>query len=217
MFEKSATIPLFATPIWGFDLPPADAQAINAGLTAHLEDWFTPRPQIPEGETWQTTQDLHEKDAFAPLYPFVDSAIQETLKALGIGDTAYVITGCWANINPPGGAHRPHSHPNNVVSGVYYVQSLGEGDEILFHDPRPQAHVIQPVTKRAVAETQSTIGVEAKPGRMLLFPSWLRHSVRQNRTDKERISVSFNAMLADYVSRHASPQWRGFKADGTRT
>jgi uncharacterized protein (TIGR02466 family) len=216
MFAKSATIPLFATPIWGFDLPPEDAERVNAQLKDHLERWFTPRPEIPAGETWQTTQDLHEQEAFAPLYPFVDDAIQAAIKALGVDGSGYEITGCWANINPPGSAHRPHSHPNNIVSGVYYVQTIGAEDEIVFHDPRPQAHVIQPVTARAVAETQSSIGVEAKPGRMLLFPSWLRHSVRPNRSGAERISLSFNAMLSDYLSRHARPQWRGFKQDGTR-
>lgn len=217
MFAKSATIPLFASPVWGFDLPPDDAARANAAMKDHLERWFTPRPQIPAGETWQTTHDLHEQEAFAPLYPFVDGAIQASLQALGIDDTGYEITGCWANINPPGSAHQPHSHPNNLVSGVYYVQTLGDGDEIVFHDPRPQAHVIRPVTTRAVAETQATIGVEAKPGRMLLFPSWLRHSVHPNRTQAERISLSFNAMLSDFVSQHSKPRWRGFNQDGKRT
>jgi len=216
MFAKSVSLPLFASPVWGFDLPPEDADRVNTAMKQHLEAWFTPRPEIPVGETWQTTQDLHEQEAFAPLYPFVDGAIQNAMKAFGIDDGAYVITGCWANINPPGSAHRPHTHPNNVISGVYYVQTIGEGDEIVFHDPRPQAHVIQPITKRPVAERQSAIGVEAKPGRMLLFPSWLRHSVRQNRTENERISLSFNAMLSDYVANHSTPQWRGFNREGKR-
>ncbi|MDF1793128.1 MAG: TIGR02466 family protein [Thalassobaculaceae bacterium] len=216
MFAKSATLPLFATPVWGFDLPAEEGARINADLKQYVESWLTPRPEILPGETWQTTQDLHEKEAFAPLYPFVDQAIQDALKAFGVDDAEYVITGCWANVNPPGSDHRPHTHPNNVISGVYYLQTIGEGDEIVFHDPRPQAHVIQPVGTRPVAERQSMIGVEAKPGRMLLFPSWLRHSVRRNRTDRERISLSFNAMLSDYVAKHAAPQWRGINTDGKR-
>ena len=32
-----------------------------------------------------------------------------------------MITGCWANINPPAAYHPTHNHPNNYLSGVYYV------------------------------------------------------------------------------------------------
>jgi len=32
------------------------------------------------------------------------------------------ITGCWANLNAPGAGHPVHSHPNNYLSGVYYVR-----------------------------------------------------------------------------------------------
>jgi uncharacterized protein (TIGR02466 family) len=28
----------------------------------------------------------------------------------------------WANINPPGGYNRAHTHPNSLWSGVYYVK-----------------------------------------------------------------------------------------------
>ncbi len=217
MFAKSATIPLFVTPVWGFDLPPEEADRVNEDLKRHIDAWLTPRPELAPGQNWQTTQDLHEDEAFAQVYPFVDEAIQAALKAFGIDDPEYIITGCWANVSPRDRDHRPHTHPNNLISGVYYVQTLGEGDEIVFHDPRPQAHVIQPILTRPVAERQSAIGVEVKPGRMLLFPSWLRHSVRANRTDRERISVSFNVMLPDYVTRHAAPQWRGFPKGGRKT
>src|SRR3546814_8928573 len=70
MFAKTAAFPLFATPVWGFDLPADRAAAVNAELLALLERWFTPRPALRPGETWQTTHRLHERAAFAPLLPF---------------------------------------------------------------------------------------------------------------------------------------------------
>ena len=57
---------------------------------------------------------------------------------------------------------------------------------------------------------------EAKPGRMLLFPSWLRHSVQPNYGNEERVSISFNVMLDDYAARNSAPMWKGFREDGTR-
>lgn len=216
MFAKTAAFPLFATPVWGFDLPADQVEPINAGLLALLERWFTPRPALRPGETWQTTQDLHERAEFGPLLPFVQGAVDATLQALAVRDRSWLITGCWANINPAGGFHPPHIHPNNLVSGVYYLQTPPSADAIVFHDPRPQAHLLQPVTTRSVPENQAEIQIEAKPGRMLLFPSWLRHSVRPNHGNEERVSISFNVMLDDYAQTNSAPGWKGFREDGTR-
>ena len=41
-------------------------------------------------------------------------------------------------MNAPGAAHGLHSHPNNFLSGVYYVRVPSGGDTINFHDPRSQ-------------------------------------------------------------------------------
>src|SRR5690606_24351238 len=103
MFAKTAAFPLFATPVWGFDLPADRAAAVNADLLALLERWFTPRPALRPGETWQTTHRLHERDEFAPLLPFVRAAVAAALEAMAVRDRNWVITGCWANINPAGG------------------------------------------------------------------------------------------------------------------
>ncbi len=216
MFAKTAAFPLFATPVWGFDLPEDQAGPINAGLLDLLERWFTPRPELRPGETWQTTHDLHERAEFAGLLPFVQGAVDSVLETLALRERAWLITGCWANINPPGGFHPPHTHPNNLVSGVYYLRTPPEADAIVFHDPRPQAQLLQPPATRAVPETQAEIQVEAKPGRMLLFPAWLRHSVRPNYGSQERVSISFNVMLDDYAARNSAPMWKGFREDGVR-
>ena len=48
-----------------------------------------------------------------------------------------MITGCWANINPPSAYHPTHNHPNNYLSGVYYVAVPETGTHLIFQDPRP--------------------------------------------------------------------------------
>ena len=216
MFAKTAAFPLFATPVWGFDLPEDQAGPINARLLDLLERWFTPRPDLKPGETWQTTHDLHEREEFAPLLPFVQGAVDSVLESLAVRDRAWLITGCWANINPAGGFHPPHIHPNNLISAAYYLKIPREADAIVFHDPRPQAQLLKPVATRAVPEMQAEIQIEAKPGRMVLFPSWLRHSVRPNYGNEERVSISFNVMLDDYATTNSAPMWRGFREDGSR-
>ncbi len=49
-----------------------------------------------------------------------------------------------------------------------------------------------PRTASARNENKAHIIYPAKAGNLLLFESWLRHEVAQNRVSKERISISFN-------------------------
>ena len=60
------------------------------------------------------------------------------LRFLKAGPYAIEITGCWVNILAAGGAHKRHAHPNNFLSGVYYVRTGPGSDAINFHDPRVQ-------------------------------------------------------------------------------
>src|SRR3546814_1269937 len=53
--------------------------------------------------------------------------------------SSFEVTGCWANINPQTGMNPAHMHPNNFLSGVYYVSLPGDTGEIVFSDPRPRS------------------------------------------------------------------------------
>src|SRR5437867_2002946 len=115
---------------------------------------------------------------------------------LKIGDEAIEITGCWASLNAPGASHRAHSHPNNYLSAVYYVRTSPGADTINFHDPRSQTGVIRPpVTELTNANTDQVV-VRVKNGMLLVFPSYLVHSVDANASGEIRVSVSFNLMFS---------------------
>lgn len=88
-----------------------------------------------------------------------------------------VVTGCWANVSPPGACHHEHTHPDNFPSGVDYVKASVGGDTIDFHDPWPQAHVMAPRTTKLSTKHAASFNINAKVGRMVLFPAWLAHSV----------------------------------------
>lgn len=103
-------------------------------------------------------------------------------------------TGMWANKLKAGDIHPPHTHSNNLLSGVYYLQG---GSQIHFFDPRPQAWVLQPNTTEQNFNNTGMVGFNAEKGTGLIFPSWLQHWV--TKTDKTRISISWNILLrGDY-------------------
>ena len=104
------------------------------------------------------------------------------------------MTGMWANKLIKGEVHPPHTHSNNIFSGVYYLEG---GSQIQFFDPRPQASVFQTNVTKVTQSNASMLAFDYQKGAGLIFPSWLTHWVPV--TDKTRISISWNILLrGDY-------------------
>ena len=209
MFEKLSVQELFPTPLWICDLTEAHHRQLNADLKAKIAALIEPRPAIELGSTWQTDPILHRLPEFADFIAIVEGAARGAFDFLGLRYDSFEITGCWANVNPQGGLNSSHNHPNNYLSGVYYVAVPPGTGQIVFADPRPQAGVMVPTTDRYNKFTANKITAEAKEGRMFLFPGWLFHSVPVNRSEAERISISFNVMFTNYTETMSPPLWSG--------
>lgn len=124
-----------------------------------------------------------------------------------IGAEPVEVTACWATVLARGAAHKLHSHPNNFLSGVYYVCNRPGADGINFHDPRRQTGVIRPPVVELTAENADQVVLEVHDGMLLMFPSYLEHSVDANASDEERGSVSFNVMFSSFTERLSKPLW----------
>ena len=178
-----------------------------AGILKALADMRCDAPPLEPGQGWQSAQDLHEHEAMRDLVSCIEHCAAGVLRFLRIGTRELEITGCWATVLAPRASHKLHSHPNNFLSGVYYVRT-GEGaDTINFHDPRRQASVIRPPVVELTAQNTDQVVVRVSDGTLLLFPSYLEHSVDANRSDGERISISFNLMFSSFAQQLSKPLW----------
>ncbi len=209
MKVKQQVQELFPTPLWILDINPPDAVAFNAKLKSEIEKIIS-RPKVPIGSNWQTNPDLHTRPAFADFAKFVEIGAQSVAQYLKLEQFPMMITGCWANINPPGSYHPAHDHPNNYLSGVYYVATPESGPDLMFLDPRPMLMI--PWTGKINSVTANSAVAQPRPGRMVLFPSWLKHSVPVNAGTTERISISFNLMFKNFAETIAKPRWAGTAA-----
>jgi hypothetical protein len=167
-FEFSAVEDFFPTPVWVFDLPAERASVLNARLRSALESMLMPLPDIAFGATWQTEQNLHEVPEFEELMALVHQGAVSALQLLEVEHSPMVITGCWANINPKGSAHKSHVHPNNFLSGVYYLKVPPDADLVSFHDPRAQANTLVPKPLSANVYNSINQTLHAEEGRMLM-------------------------------------------------
>jgi len=214
MIEKQEVQELFPCPLWVVDLKPAEAAVLNALLRTEIEKIISPRPVIPAGSNWQTPQDLHTRPAFADFVKLVETAARGVARFLQVDQYPMSVTGCWANVNPRGAYHPTHHHPNNYLSGVYYVAVPPPGSRIVFQDPRPS--IIMPKPRQFTRMTANGADAQSKEGRMLIFPAWLKHSVPSNQGDTDRISISFNLMFNSFSETMASPLWDATAGKETR-
>lgn len=198
---------MFPSLVWKTQIAPGLRDAIGVRLVAALAGMRRDAPPLAAGQGWQSVQDLHQHEALRELVPCIRHCAAGVLRFLHIGATGYEITGCWATVLAPGASHKLHSHPNNFLSGVYYVRT-GEGaDTINFHDPRKQASVIRPPVTELTAQNTDQVVVRVREGTLLLFPAYLEHSVDANTSADERISISFNLMFSSFAKQLSKPLW----------
>jgi len=105
------------------------------------------------------------------------------------------ITQSWLNINKKGTYHHEHNHANSYLSGVFYVNSQPDKDSITFKDSNYyQINLGNRNNYNAFNSREWTFSV--KTGAIIIFPSYLKHTVSINKHDNhERISLAFNVFI----------------------
>ena len=105
------------------------------------------------------------------------------------------IDNMWAIINIGGSANLRHQHGNSTISGAYYVRAPENSGDIVFYDPRPAAVYSHPTVTNPNLLNAQINGIKPKEGALVLFPSYLDHSVNENLSNGERIVISFNIRI----------------------
>ena len=116
------------------------------------------------------------------------------------GNVVQSLANMWVNINEKHHYNEWHIHPFATLSGVYYIKHDGvESGDILFkHPEHPQMaalHWSPEIVEAYNAATSGVVNITPKSNMLLIFPSWMNHSVEVNLNNDPRISVSFNSLL----------------------
>ena len=105
----------------------------------------------------------------------------------------------WTNINGPGCHNIKHHHPQCNLAGVFWIKVPPKSGNLLFESPHSFTSFteINCYTDKFRKSTNSYLTYSYKPieGEIVIFPSFLSHSVLRNESDEDRISYSFNIKL----------------------
>ena len=201
---------LFPTPVYCFD---------NILEPEYIDSMFEHVKKSSEineekrNNNWQSENNpnLHSHPKYKALANRVLELSKVYLDGLQVEYDELYITGMWSNVLKQKETHSPHTHSNNYISGVFYLQADGDSPAINFMDPRPQASVIQAHAKKYTKENSSMWFYPAVVNRMILFPSWLQHYVPRNISNLDRYSIAFNVMLKGQVGRPENFQSNKFE------
>ena len=105
------------------------------------------------------------------------------------------ITAMWSIINLKNASNARHSHPNNYISAAYYIKASKNSGDIVFYDPRSANTIRFPNVSNTNKLNSNIFSVQPEEGLLVLFPSYLHHSVNINNSEEERIVISFNINL----------------------
>ncbi|HVL79227.1 MAG TPA: 2OG-Fe(II) oxygenase family protein [Sphingomicrobium sp.] len=189
---------LFPTPLIADQLD--DASAINAELEKLILEKRANNAGIQRSNVKGWHSDLKLLDwARQPIAPVVQRIVELADRATldtqaASGQRRGWLLEAWANVSQSGAANAAHTHGGCYWSAVYYVRvDDGEGGELVLHDPRlPALDMHAPALRMRVAEPEQQYSVAPAAGLIVLFPSWLSHSVTPWIGKGLRISVAMN-------------------------
>ncbi len=153
------------------------------------------RQRYPNGYTsYYTRNALYADPAFARLVAFIQQMATQyaAQQHWDIERCTPVMSSLWCNINGQYSYHAEHLHPFSHISGVFYLSCPADSGAILFKDPRPGRAMVPTPVAQFRPENSMLVNIPPEDGKLLMFPSFLEHSVEQNLTTAERISMSFN-------------------------
>ena len=198
---------LFGTPFASYDWP--DSDELNAELAelilSNENDDLSGRGIRSNAGGWQSGGNMMTwehptittlKQRFESL---VFNVVGELVQKDGRNRQFRLLMDGWANVCRRGDYNVVHSHPNAMFSLVYYV-AAGEPDpdvpysgllELL--DPRESANYIQ--IQNTILDARTFI--DNQPGKMILFPSWVKHMVHPFQGDGTRISIACNVNVVE--------------------
>ena len=111
------------------------------------------------------------------------------------------INNMWINMTRYGNYNIPHCHSGSILSGTFYVKTPINCGSIEFENPIAglmDSYLTHWHLRHEKELTNSPwllqkLNVSCEENKLVIFPSWIKHSVEQNlNKDEDRISIAFN-------------------------
>lgn len=197
MSEKEKILKLFPQPLFKYQVE--DYKVKNKKLLDYIYELYEEDNlgvQKSNINGWHSKSfDLQDKknipnEFFANINPF----IVNVFKNYGwVYDPSKIVcTSMWAIINKKGNFNIEHTHPNNYLSAAYYVKAPDNCGNFKATNPNILDRHIRAKSNQPNELNSISASIKVNEGDLLIFPAYLPHSVEENKSDEDRVIISFN-------------------------
>jgi len=194
--ESMGIVELFPTPVGVIQID----EALNKNILAFLNSNKINYQKNIGGNAISVDENFLDNDELSDVKQVLTDSVNEYFKeAVNPNkDTKLYITISWLNVSQNGESHHVHHHQNSIVSGVLYIDTHEE-DKISFGTPN--TNMFGNLIFSGNSNVLYDWIIPATTGRLILFPSTLKHSVppRPNTCKGTRISLSFNTWIKGVI------------------
>ena len=188
----------FSTPVWATKVK--DYSAVNEKIYSYIKNL---EDQDKQGVIKSNVKGWHSKnfslkdETPKEFINLISPNINQVFRDMDwdLDNQITKITNMWTIINRKGAANDRHHHGNSAISAAYYVKAPENCGNIVFYDPRPAPIYFHPNAKSSNSLNCQVNAITPVEGLLVLFPSYLDHSVGANNSNEERVVISFNISL----------------------
>ena len=189
---------IFSTPIWTSHLD--EYQNINKRMEEYIKKQMELDSKGKKASNingWHS-ENFNLKDEEVVFFiNTISIKIQKAMEDMGwdLSKNKIEIPNIWSIINKRGSSNAMHIHSNSYLSAAYYVKAPEKCGDIVFYDPRQSRLIRKPKISKLNNLNGEEVNIKPTDGLLVLFPSYLYHSVNENLSNEERIVISFNVDL----------------------
>ena len=177
-------------------------EALRAAL--HRLHGFTVHPFSQSvrggGQTPLRLDGAHE----APIEHLLErfrATMQDHIEKIGFGDTSFdrrnngsaQLAGAWSVRLETSGHHTNHVHPMGWISSAFYVSVPRDTEDT---EAKPGWIKFGEPGIRTAPALEAERFIQPKPGRLVLFPSYMWHGTVPFASNEQRMTVAFDAVPA---------------------
>lgn len=182
---------LFPTPVLWHDVSDETAKRIESAFLSKEQYVHEAISNGSWGDNIDTSFDTEKNIAktlgFSELIASVDNAAQQLLTAFNITKTLE-LKESWVNYQGKYQYQNVHEHSGFDISACYYLRATPNDGVFRVHPAVPGMSMWSFMN----GDAAPSVVYKPRNGLILVFPSWMQHSVSQNLTDNTRISIAFN-------------------------
>jgi uncharacterized protein (TIGR02466 family) len=187
-------MPIYSTPIWQTEYPEFEKEQeiiLDACKRYRQENPSSDRKSNVGG--YQSPKFLHAKEELVPLFNYISAIANQAAEDLNFVERDIFITSSWVNYNDTRQSMNSQHVHGDVFSGVFYLKVPENSGRLSIINPGINLMWMGcNLTSEKNQFTAESVKIEPEEGQILLWPSYLPHSVETNDHDEERISISFS-------------------------